>query len=489
MTATISSLILFATTLSGGAVFALNSLNKNIKTVDTSDLLAGKPSASPRPPSDTSAINFLVMGSDTREGQGAGFGDAGGARSDTTLLVHLYEGRRKALVVSIPRDSEITIPYCKDANGNGVGPWTTKFNAAFAVGGPVCTIKTLQEETGISVDKFVVIDFKAFKAVVDALGGVRVCLTTPVYDPYVPGRGGSGLNLPAGYSNISGKQALAWVRARETLGDGSDLSRIQRQQEFLGSMVRGVKEKGILTSPSTIYKILSAVTSSLTTSSDLGTVQALEDFALSLVNLDPAQITFVTTPYFLKGDGNVHWNSKTDELWKTIKDGGQWPPKDEATASPSAEPNTTDAPTSSPSASPSTGATNNLVTPPSSIKVKVLDGSGTKGLAQQVASELKAMGFVVTAVGKTNTPVTSTQVNYNKKFKAGAATLSYAANTTNIVKSTTLVNTFELIIGPDWIGSREVVVQPNTNVEIAPTEGISAATNICTQGNNRVKTK
>ena len=137
LTALFSSLLLAATAASGGAVYALNSLNGNITTVDTSDLGTGK--ATPRPPSDTSAINFLVMGSDTRAGQGAGFGDVSGARSDTTLLVHLYKGRTKAVVVSIPRDSEVTIPPCTMNNGKKSTYWTTKFNAAFSIGGPVCT--------------------------------------------------------------------------------------------------------------------------------------------------------------------------------------------------------------------------------------------------------------------------------------------------------------------------------------------------------------
>ena len=122
------------------------------------------------------------MGSDTRAGQGTGFGSAGGARSDTAILVHLYEGRKKAVAVSIPRDSEVTIPPCTGPKGQQYGRWTTKFNAAFAIGGPVCTIKTIQSETGLTVDKFVIVDFKAFKQVVDVLGGVRPCLrhTSPL---------------------------------------------------------------------------------------------------------------------------------------------------------------------------------------------------------------------------------------------------------------------------------------------------------------------
>ena len=119
-----SSLVLLATAVSGGAVYALNGLSGNIQTVDTSELGGGK-NVAPRPPTDTSAINFLIMGSDTRAGQGAGFGSAGGARSDTAILIHLYEGRKKAVAVSIPRDSEVTIPPCTGPKGQQYGRWTT----------------------------------------------------------------------------------------------------------------------------------------------------------------------------------------------------------------------------------------------------------------------------------------------------------------------------------------------------------------------------
>ncbi len=478
LTAFASVLIMTVTAVGGGAVYALNNLNKNIHTVDESDL-NGTPA--PYIPSDTSATNFLVMGSDTRVDQGAGFGNVGGARADTALLVHLYEGRKSALVVSIPRDSFVSIGPCKQSDGSVVGPWQTKFNAAFAYGGPVCTIKTLQNQTGITIDKFLVLDFKAFKSVVNTLGGVKVCLTTPVYDPYVPGQGGSGLNLPAGYSTISGKQALAFVRARESIGDGSDLGRIQRQQEFLSSMIRGMQEKHLLTNPALMYRLLNVVTESLTTSKNLSSMKALEDFALSLSYLKPANITFVTTPYELIGDGNVHWTSETADLWKAIQNDKPWPPvSDSASATPSTS--------ASASASPAPKAsTPTLITPADSVHVIVLNGTKTSGLANKAATQLRKLGYKITSTGNSDIKVTATEVHYNSRFKAGADSLAYSAHTKLLKKDNSLTKSIVIVVGPDWSAPRKVVIA--TPSASSDTGAVNAGDFSCTEGNNRIKTK
>ncbi len=335
VTAGISILILIATSLGGGAVYAINSLGKNINALDTSDLnIQERPETVVQ--TDTSATNILIMGSDSRAGSNGSYGDVEGARSDTTLLVHIYEGRESATVVSIPRDSFVEIAGCKMLNGETSLPYKSKFNAAFAIGGPICTVKTVEKLTNIRINNFVVVDFEAFKKVVDALGGVEVCLTSPAYDPIVPGRGGSGLDLPAGYSNITGEQALAFVRARESLGDGSDLGRISRQQEFIASMIRGMMAKGLLSNPAMIYRVLNVVTSSIATNSEFASIKALQDFALSLGSLKPSKINFVTTPYEIIEKGNVGWTSEADELWSALRMDQPWPkPAVTISASPS----------------------------------------------------------------------------------------------------------------------------------------------------------
>lgn len=348
-TAGISILILLATSLGGGAVYAINSLGKNINALDTSDLNnQNRPETVVQ--TDTSATNILIMGSDSRAGSNGSYGNVEGARSDTTLLVHIYEGRKAATVVSIPRDSYVEIAGCKMLDGGTSQPYKTKFNAAFAIGGPICTIKTVEKLTNVRINNFVVVDFEAFKKVVDAIGGVKVCLTSPAYDPVVPGRGGSGLDLPAGYSNISGEQALAFVRARETLGDGSDLGRISRQQEFIASMIRGMMDKGLMTNPAMIYRVLNVVTSSIATNPEFASTAALQDFALSLGSLKPSKINFVTTPYEVIEKGNIGWTAEADELWSALRLDKPWPAP---VVTPSATPGASSTPSTKPSAKPS----------------------------------------------------------------------------------------------------------------------------------------
>lgn len=480
LVAVASSFIMVLTAISGGAVFAFNDLGKNIRTVDTSGLDDGSRPTAIAKPTDTSPLNFLIMGSDSREGDGnVGYGDVSGARSDTTLLVHFYEGRESAVAISIPRDSYVTIPVCEGNNGEKVGPWTTKFNAAFAIGGPVCTIKTIESVTGIRVDKFVVVDFNAFKKVVDAIGGVRVCMTTPVYDPYVPGRGGSGLNLPAGYSTISGKQALAFVRARESIGDGSDIGRIQRQQEFVSSMIRGMEEKGVLRNPAMLYRILAAITQSLTTSEDLASITALQEFGLSFANIKPANVKFVTTPFEFKGDGNVHWIDETEKLWKAIRNGEAWPPGS-ATASPSA------------SASPSATTKSTLITAPEDIQVKVFNGTTTVGLAKKAAASLKDVGFNIMDVASAKNLHAKTEIYYSSKFLEAAKTLQASIGGAVLVKDETLTDHINLFVSSSWKGAKAVTVAAPTPSasESSPSDPgvVNAGTAVCSEGNNRTKT-
>lgn len=469
LVATLSLGIMGATAASGSVVAELN---RNIVVIDAGDAIPEPTQRAVQAPTDTSPLNLLLMGSDTRVGQGKGFGKAGGARSDTTLLVHLYEGRTKALVVSIPRDTLVTIPPCKGPEGQQYGTWTTKFNAAFAIGGPACTIKTIKAETGISIDSFVVVDFKGFERVVNTLGGVDVCLTSPAYDPKTNGSGGSGLNLPAGWSHISGKQALAFVRARETLGDGSDLSRIQRQQEFLSSMLRSIEGSGLLTSPTKVLEVLNNITSSISVSKDLATVKDLADLALSMSKLKPANINFITTPYTLKGDGNVHWTAETEKVWKAIRSDKPYA-KAEAAAP---------APNSSASSVPTA---EQLVVPPSQIHVTVLNATRDKTLGNTVAKALRKQGFKVDKVGTAPKRTGTTKVRYNKAWLGAAQTLAYAVNTSVFIENNSLSKSITLVIGGDYTSVRKVVL--TTKQSPTWSTSVNAGTVQCTAGNNKYK--
>lgn len=235
------------------------------------------------------AANFLVLGSDTRAGADAAFGDVAGARSDTAMIVHLSPDHQQATIISIPRDSWVDIPACKAGDGSIVAAHTDMFNSAFSIGGPICAIATVQKLTGIAITHFVEIDFSGFEAMVNAIGRVSVCSPQAVNDP------GSGLVLHIGNNPLNGAQALAYVRARETLGDGSDLGRIKRQQMFLGAVLRQAMTGSVLANPARLTSFLDAATKAITI--DQGTTFAdLRDLASSLQGLDPARVSFYTAP-------------------------------------------------------------------------------------------------------------------------------------------------------------------------------------------------
>jgi LCP family protein required for cell wall assembly len=235
------------------------------------------------------AENFLVIGSDSRAGLSRSFGQIDGARSDTAMIVHLSKDRHKATIISVPRDSWVTIPKCRAADGHTEAEHQDMFNSAFTVGGPSCTIATVQRLTGIEINHYVEINFSGFESMVSALGRVTVCSPAAVDDR------GSGLILHVGSNKLDGSQALAYVRARETLGDGSDLGRIKRQQMFLGDVLRQAMNGALLSNPSRLTSFLDAATKAITVDKKT-TFGDLHALAASLQGLDPKRVTFYTAP-------------------------------------------------------------------------------------------------------------------------------------------------------------------------------------------------
>ncbi len=241
-------------------------------------------------------MNILVLGTDTRAGADSAFGSAddssGYGNSDVNILVHVAADRKSAVVVSIPRDTMAPYPGCTDPQtGTTSAPSSAQIiNSALKLGGPSCTVRTLEALTGISIDHFLVADFNAVVDLTNTLGGVPVCVNAPINDPL------SMLNLPAGTSTIQGQQALAFLRTRHGFGDGSDLDRIKAQQSFLASMVRKIKAEGTLADFPKLYSIADTVTKNLTVDKSLASIPALLDLANRLKNIDPANVTFVTAP-------------------------------------------------------------------------------------------------------------------------------------------------------------------------------------------------
>ncbi|MFE8962813.1 LCP family protein [Streptomyces iakyrus] len=238
------------------------------------------------------ARNILLIGSDSREGSGnARYGrDSGTERSDTTILLHLSAGRDNATAVSIPRDLMVNLPGCRRPNGSRSAPRFAMFNQAFQLGGSACTIRTVEKLTDIRVDHHVVVDFHGFKEMVDAVDGVEVCLRQPIDDR------AAKLRLPAGRVTLDGEQALGYVRARKSLGDGSDTERMERQQRFLGALVNKVRSNDVLLNPAKLYPVLDAATSSLTTDPELANLRGLYALVRGLRDIPMEQVQFLTVP-------------------------------------------------------------------------------------------------------------------------------------------------------------------------------------------------
>ncbi|MEU7297408.1 LCP family protein [Streptomyces exfoliatus] len=240
----------------------------------------------------SAARNILLIGSDTRAGEGnREYGrDKGTQRSDTTILLHLSAGKASATAVSLPRDLMVTIPSCRKADGSRTREQFAQFNWAFEFGGTACTIRTVEKLTGIRVDHHMVIDFQGFKKMVDAVDGVEVCLKEPVDDP------DAKLKLPAGRQTLHGEQALGFVRARKSLGNGSDTERMDRQQQFLGALVNKVQSDGVLLNPTKLYPVLDAATKAITTDQGLDSLRDLYDLARSMRAVPTEKVQFLTVP-------------------------------------------------------------------------------------------------------------------------------------------------------------------------------------------------
>ncbi|GFH37370.1 LCP family protein [Streptomyces pacificus] len=243
-------------------------------------------------PAPHGARNILLIGSDSRAGPENGkYGrDKGVQHSDTTILLHIAGDRRSVTAVSVPRDLMVGVPSCRTAQGTRSAARHAQFNRAFAIGGAACTIRTVERLTGVRIDHHMVVDFHGFTNMVDAVGGVTVCLPTAIDDR------DARLELGAGRQTLDGEQALGYVRVRKSLGNGSDTERMDRQQQFLGALFDKVQSNGVLLNPARLYPVLDAATRSLTTDPGLASLKDLFDLARSLRGVPTDRVQFLTVP-------------------------------------------------------------------------------------------------------------------------------------------------------------------------------------------------
>ncbi|MER7779785.1 LCP family protein [Streptomyces sp. NPDC096191] len=315
------SLVVLLLALGGTGYWLYSGLNGNIDGVDLDKALGtDRPEKLP-----TSGQNLLVLGSDSRAGDNAslGTGKVAGARSDTALVVHIPEGRKQAVAVSIPRDTLVTRPECEKSDGSAL-PEAKRvmFNSVYSQAGPACVVKTVEKMSGVRMDHYMEIDFAGFKGLVDAIGGVPVTVEEPIKDP------ASGLDLSAGTHTLDGTESLAFVRTRHGVGDGSDLGRIGLQQQFLIALLSEVKKQDLLGSPTKTYKIADSLTTALTTDSELASLTSLADFARSMNGVDPATMETIMLPVaYDKADPNrvVAAEPQATELWKAVRSDSEVP--------------------------------------------------------------------------------------------------------------------------------------------------------------------
>ncbi|WP_432008213.1 LCP family protein [Streptomyces parvus] len=275
-----------------GVYVLYQQLNGNIDSIDVGD--AGSKNVVTDGP-----MNILVIGTDKRTGKGnEGYGDKGSeGHADTNILFHVSEDRTNATAMSIPRDLVTDIPECETKQSDGTsttipGTPNERFNTSLGQHGrdPGCTMKTVENITGLKPDHFMMVDFNAVKELTTAVGGVEVCMSKPVDDPK------SHLVLPQGKSTVQGEKALALLRTRDSFGNRSDLDRIKVQQQFLGSMIREMKSSDTLTNPKKLYKLADAATNALTVDSAIGDAQKLMTLAQEISKVDTKNITFLTMP-------------------------------------------------------------------------------------------------------------------------------------------------------------------------------------------------
>ena len=275
--------------VAGVSAFQLsNTLKENNITLVDAD---GNPFVQPSIDDLSGPINMLLVGTDTRKGQGKGFGNDTSELADVIMLLHISADRKNAVGLSFPRDLLVPIPSCPDPEGGSFSAMSRQqINSSIAYGGPVCTLLTIQALTGVTIPYLAMIDFRGVIEMSNAIGGVDVCVASPIDDPY------TNLVLDAGYHTLQGRDALKFLRTRHGVGDGSDLARISNQQVFLTSLVRKVKSDGVLNNPIYLYSLATAAARNMKLSesmTDLGVMVAL---AGALRNVDLGKITFLQVP-------------------------------------------------------------------------------------------------------------------------------------------------------------------------------------------------
>jgi len=422
-----------------------------------------------RPPVySTTSLNILVYGDDSRKGLTPHeqyvlrTGNVQSDNTDTIMIVHISPGRHLVTAMSIPRDTMVPVYECDSGPGYAgqqADPGSeVMINSLLEIGGPTCLWKTVEQATGIRINHFIGIGMLGMVKVVDDLGGVNVCVPFNVNDPV------SGLDLKSGEQHINGIQALAFWRTREDIGTGSDLERIQRDQFMSAQVVKGVLGSDLLSNPIELLSVITDAAASMTTDSGM-TVSDLVQIAESFHNLSSKNVQFIIVP-------NEPWIQNPDRIQFDQPQAGQVF---------SAIAHDVTLPKNSSTPAPSSGGAQVLTTSPSKVKVEVLNGSGTSGIADQAAAGLASRGFDVTGTGDAASfAYTNSVIEYSSSADlAEVNTLKKELSGVTDLKDASLKpGTVDLILGSDFTGltsSSAAQPSPTSSPSASPSASASAS--------------
>ncbi|MEE2523329.1 LCP family protein [Pseudarthrobacter sp. J75] len=398
----------------------------------------------------TDRMQILILGSDTRDGANAEYGTSddstGYGQSDVMMLMDISADNSRVSVISFPRDLLVTIPECTDQKTGEVYPERSgaMINEAMAQAGIGCAVDTVNKLTGLEVDHFMMADFNAVTELSNAVGGVEVCVSDPVYDP------DSRLRLPAGNSSVQGEMALAWLRSRHAFEDGGDLGRIKAQQAFLSSLTRKVTGDGTLSDPVKMLRIADVVTRNLTLDEGFASPSALVTVGSRLKNIDVGKVAFVaapTTQSVIDPNRLDLAQPAASQLFAALRDDVDL-----------TDPTGTESPTPAPTEVPTTPAATET-TPAEPVApiydkalqpVSVANGSGVSTRYQEIATALISDGF--TQLGEAAAvPAEQTVIYYSAEFADVAADVAalFGIPDTQLIASTSVYGV-QLNLGADF---------------------------------------
>jgi LCP family protein required for cell wall assembly len=316
--------IMLAVVLLSGASVAAWVVWDLTSKVNSNAVDIGRPGASPQPvvpdiDAFEGGFNLLVIGADNDPEQGAAFGERASTLNDVNMLLHVAEDHSSAVVVSFPRDLIIPQPACTDPKTGEVheARSTPQLNTAFERGGLACAVATISDLTGLDIEYAAQMSFASVVSMTNAVGGVPVCLSAPIRDPL------SSLDLPAGTSVISGDTALAFLRTRHGVGDGSDLSRIANQQQYISSLVRKIKSNDTLTDVTRLYSLAQVAAKHVNLSTSLANLTQMVAMARTLQTIDLDKLNLIQYPVMYDPDDPnrvIPVQAIADQLFERIAD-------------------------------------------------------------------------------------------------------------------------------------------------------------------------